>query len=202
MKIAVLGGAFNPVTLGHTQVARCVLSAVAGLDQVWLMPCYRHMYNKEMVPATHRTAMCRIACSDLEAVKVSEYEINARIETGTYNVMKSLLSEPGYSRGCEFFLIIGQDNANTFNKWIQYDLLEKLVSFIVIPRQGIARDPAVDWYLKPPHVYLDRERPVMEVSSTLVRSLLAENRTEEALKYIHPGVLQYIQRNSLYSPGS
>jgi nicotinate-nucleotide adenylyltransferase len=199
MKIAILGGAFNPVTLGHAQIARCVLDSVPGIDEVWLMPCYRHMYNKEMVAAGYRLAMCRIACAGMAAVRVSDYEIASRVETGTYYVMQKLLADPACGKGREFSLIIGQDNANTFNKWIRHDLLEKLVSFIVIPRQGISRDPDVTWYLKPPHFFLDRDKPVMEVSSTLVRSLLAENRTEEALRYIHPDVLEYIKKNSLYT---
>jgi hypothetical protein len=42
LKVALLGGAFDPIHLGHTEVAAEVLR-LGGVDEVWLMPCYEHL---------------------------------------------------------------------------------------------------------------------------------------------------------------
>jgi nicotinate-nucleotide adenylyltransferase len=46
-KIAVYGGSFDPVTLGHTRVAEIVLNT-CDVDQVWFMPCYKSLYEKKL----------------------------------------------------------------------------------------------------------------------------------------------------------
>ena len=47
-RIALYGGAFNPIQNGHVEVAKFVLKT-ANVDEVWLVPAYEHMNNKEMV---------------------------------------------------------------------------------------------------------------------------------------------------------
>src|SRR5262249_49056384 len=41
-KVALLGGAFDPIHRGHIEVAAEVLR-LDGVDEVWLMPCYEHL---------------------------------------------------------------------------------------------------------------------------------------------------------------
>ncbi|MBN1413204.1 MAG: nicotinate (nicotinamide) nucleotide adenylyltransferase [Spirochaetales bacterium] len=195
-KVAILGGAFNPVTLGHIQICDFVLRSLKDVNEIWLMPCYRHMYHKDMAPARHRLAMCKLVSRDYPNIKTSDYEIKNRIDAGTYDVIKKLISE--YGKNIRFHLIIGQDNANTFHHWVNYRLLEKLIPFIVIPRQGVKPDPAVDWHLKPPHVFLDAENPVMDVSSTLVRTLVKKGKDEEINRYVDTRVASYIKKNKIY----
>src|SRR3989338_4780717 len=75
MKIAVLGGSFNPPHYGHLMVASEVLKR--GFDEVWLMPCFKHAEEKPEIPAKHRLAMARIAVKTLKnkRIKASGLEI-------------------------------------------------------------------------------------------------------------------------------
>src|SRR3989344_8244194 len=75
MKIAVLGGSFNPPHYGHLMVASEVLKR--GFDEVWLMPCFKHAEEKPEIPAKHRLAMTRIAVKTLQnkRIKASGLEI-------------------------------------------------------------------------------------------------------------------------------
>ncbi|MFZ2025748.1 MAG: adenylyltransferase/cytidyltransferase family protein, partial [Microgenomates group bacterium] len=41
MKIAILGGAFDPIHIGHYLVARQVKEQLK-MDEVWLMVCYSY----------------------------------------------------------------------------------------------------------------------------------------------------------------
>ena len=45
MKIAILGGAFNPPHLGHQLIAQQILNHT-NTDEVWLIPCFKHTFRK------------------------------------------------------------------------------------------------------------------------------------------------------------
>ena len=54
MKIAILGGAFNPPHLGHMLISRQLLEFKFA-DQVWLTPCYQHSFQKELIDSAFKT---------------------------------------------------------------------------------------------------------------------------------------------------
>jgi nicotinate-nucleotide adenylyltransferase len=202
-KVAILGGAFNPVTIGHIQVAQFVLNTSKTFDEVWLTPCYNHLYNKLMVGSEYRLAMCRLAAEVDARIKVFPYEIDNELKGETYNFVKRLLEEDFAKNQYDFSMIIGLDNANTFDKWVNYQDLERMIRFVVVPRQGIMPDPKVNWYLQSPHIFLTAEKPIIECSSTYVRQLLEED-DESNVHYtklhtvLDDKVLQYILDKRLY----
>ena len=198
INVAILGGAFNPVTLGHIQIATYVLSSTTLFDEVWLLPCYQHIYNKTMESTKRRLEMCHIAVLAHEQIKVCDYEIMNQFIGGTYYLMKQLLAEDFIKNTYDCSLIIGQDNANTFDKWVKHKELEQLIRFVIVPRQGIEKNPAITWYLHPPHLYLEGDKPVMKVSSTQVRELLKQGDYSKASELLDPTVLTYIREHNLY----
>jgi nicotinate-nucleotide adenylyltransferase len=195
---AILGGAFDPITRGHTRIAELIISAGLGISEVWIMPCFRHAFDKRMESSVHRLAMCRTAIAKITHTKVSDYEIEKTFEGSTYFLMLKLLDEEFVKGTYALSLVIGMDNANCFEQWIEHEKLMNLVRFIVVPRVGYDQHHAAAWYTRRPHIYLDTGEPVMEVSSTLVRSLLMEKRFEEARQFIDPEVLRYIFDHRLY----
>ena len=198
VNIAILGGAFNPITMGHIQIALFVLKAGKIFDEVWIMPCYKHIYSKKMAETHHRLAMCTIAASKDERVKVCDYEIKKKFERGTYYLIKQLLEENFVQHRYNFSLIIGQDNANIFDKWVKHEALQKMIRFVIVPRQGVNTDTSVNWYLKSPHMYLAADKPVIKVSSTQVRELLKKKQYSEVHGLLDIDVLAYIRKNNLY----
>ncbi len=198
-QVAIIGGAFDPITRGHAQIAGLVISAGIGIDEVWFMPCYRHAFDKRMESSGHRLAMCRIASKAIPQAKVCDYEIRKRFVGGTYFLMRDLLEEDFVKGKCELSLVIGMDNANCFQTWIEHERLARLVRFIVVPRKGYEQDSASAWYMTRPHIYVDSTDTIMEVSSTQVRSLLAGNAHEQASRLLDPGVLAYAVEHGLYA---
>jgi len=95
-------------------------------------------------------------------------------------------------------MIIGLDNANTFDKWVNYEELERLAQFVVVPRAGIERDSNVNWYLQKPHIFLNSDTKIIDASSTLIRDLLPKNNKSEILNYLDEDVYKYILTNNLY----
>ena len=194
-RVAILGGAFNPIHLGHIQLAQFVLNTSGQFDEVWLMPAYNHMYNKDMESAEHRLEMCRIAARNDGRIKVFDYEIRNKLKGETYYFFKRLKEETELTEKYQFAMIIGLDNANTFDKWVNYSELERMAQFVVVPRPGVERNLNVDWYLQKPHIFLNGESSIIEVSSTLIRSNI---NSDKILNYLNTDVYNYIQENKLY----
>ena len=203
VKVAILGGAFDPPTLGHIALAKFVLDASKTFDEVWLMPCNKHMYNKKMQSAEHRLEMCRIAASVDPRIKVFDYEIKHNLRGETYNFVKRLQNEDFAKHEYDFSIIIGMDNANTFDKWVNAKELERMIRFVVVSRQGVKRDEKVNWYLNAPHIYMVAETNIPETSSTDARELLrlpslCGKMVPVLLELIDKNVYKYAVDNRLY----
>jgi len=195
LRVALLGGAFNMPHLGHIALAQLVLRATKH-DEVWLVPCFAHLGGKKLASPNHRLEMVRLACKCDLRLKAFDYEIKKELQGETYHFIKLLKEDPVYDN-VQFSYIIGQDNADHFHTWYNYEELERLIPFIVTPRAGYERDTDIDWYLRPPHSYLVREAVLPHIASKELRSWFWY---DEAMveKYIDPLVAQYIRDNNLY----
>lgn len=213
--VGIVGGSFDPITIGHIELAKFVLSSEIGIDEIWLMPCDSHVQKDIKTPNGHRLNMCQISIRDENnPINVSDYEFQHEILGGTCNLLNHI-SNNKCLFDYEFYFVIGMDNANNFHKWINYkELLEK-AKFIVVPRKGFSRNANVDWYFKPPHIFLDKPNNIPNISSTEVRDEIRmlnelENSNDtydqEAydmletclLKSVGFNVLEYIKEQKIY----
>ena len=216
VQVAILGGAFDPITLGHIQVAKLILDQSMVFDEVWVMPCFDHIYSKHMQSPEHRIEMCRIAARVDGRIKVFDYEIRNKFSGETYNLAKRLFEDNKYKDSHSFSFIIGLDNANTFDQWVNYEELERLARFVVVPRTGEKAKRGVNWYLRDPHLFIEPDEPLMEISSTMVRKdfgMLSLASTRAAINQevlndptlafntgLDKDVKEYIIKNKLYMP--
>lgn len=204
IKTGIIGGTFNPPTLGHAALAQFILSKT-DLDEIWFMPCYEHRLKKNMVSPTHRLNMCCAAFQCLDNVWVSNYEITHTLNGSVYDLLASL-SKNKNMQDFDFSFIIGTDNVVIFDKWKNAEELKKMTRFITIPRQGINVPNNITWYKDCPHVFLDEINPIIEVSSTEIRILLdvwwdmelSVDQLKELSTKIDSRVLSYIETNNLY----
>lgn len=197
-RVAILGLSANPPHNGHIQLAQFVLNASGQFDEVWLMPNFSSIAGKEMVSPDHRLKMCELAAKKDARIKVFDYEIRNNLKGETYYFFKRLKEEKELTEKYQFAMIIGLDNANTFDKWVNYQDLERLAQFVVVPRKGVVRDPDVDWYLRPPHIFLNRENNIQEVSSTEIRNSVKNFTFVKDWSHVDDEVFDYIKKNRLY----
>jgi len=199
INIAILGGAFDPITVGHIQLAQHVLDSTL-YKEVWLMPCHNHLYGKKMASSDARLEMCRIAAQDDLRLDVSDYEIQHQLSGKTFQLVEKLFEEVEVKYGhWEFSIIIGMDNAINFDRWYRHEQLKEMISFVVVPRKGCSLDIDAEdwWFLKYPHVYLGHtETSIDEVSSTEVRDGIRDGK--DVSHMLDRDVLHYIECNGLY----
>lgn len=204
-KVAILGGAFDPITEAHVRVAEFVLKN-SNFKEVWFMPSFKNPNKNNMTSHVHRVEMCRLALEGREDMKLCTYEIDNQLSGETINVFKRLTQEKEYEDH-SFSMIIGMDQANNLESWVDYDELKKTVSFVVVPRKGYRKKPSVNWFTKRPHAYLKGKTDgLLEVSSTemrfAARVIQGPNSSQvyedSASKNLHSRVLEYIKENGLY----
>ena len=196
-RVALLGGAFDPITVSHELILSFLLSNKV-VDAVWFMPCYTHSYGKKMASFEDRMTMTRMIAdkynAEEEKVKVSDFE--STYETGgqTYPTLIKFLETYNSKNDHLFHFIIGLDNALTIDKWDDYEKLINLIPFIVLPRGPDPPKPD-SWFLQKPHLYFGDFHDPNDGSSTKVRNSLRESRTSPL---IQPEILQYVLEHDLY----
>jgi nicotinate-nucleotide adenylyltransferase len=205
VRIAVLGGTFDPIHNGHLAAARSVCSAFR-TDEVHFVPAYTapHKQSQKATSAFHRFAMVALAISPFEGFRASPMEVDAKEKRYTVDTLGRMRAE---NPERELVFILGTDMYQDFESWKDYRALFSLAHLAVVHRPGYAfrtelaphrvlgENEAVTLPEKPGVFYL----PFVEqpISSTAIRD--ACRRGENAAPWVPPVVWNYIRKHKLYS---
>lgn len=213
MRIAVLGGTFNPVHYGHLRVAEEAREGL-GLDKVVFIPTAipPHKTEESLTPASVRLEMVRLAIADNPGFDVSDMEIKRGGRSYTVDTLREL--KKGGPADLKISLIIGNDSFNDITTWCEYQELFKLASFIVVPRPGYAAKKPGEvlpvelarkfWYDSSTDSYLNSygntlsymATTLIDISSSDIRRRVKEG---SSVRYLLPEtVIEYIMSRSLY----
>lgn len=173
-RVGIFGGAFDPPHNGHVEICRYLLEN-NDLDEILVVPCAKHPFNKEMSPFKDRITMCRFAFSGLGAkVKVSDVE--NRIGDVSYTVRTvEYLQE--HDREAQFFLVMGSDTAKDSVNWMDSERLRSMIQFKTVPRGKMS--------------------PIPDISSTQVRENIKQGKS--FVELVPKEVAIYIVTHGLYS---
>ncbi|HUU01329.1 MAG TPA: nicotinate-nicotinamide nucleotide adenylyltransferase [Myxococcota bacterium] len=190
MKIALLGGSFNPPHLAH-QLACLYLLEAEGFERVWMMPCYRHAFLKELVDFEQRVAMCAL-CARLFAgrVVVSEVE-RAACGEGANLTVDTFAYLAAHHPQHDFTLVIGSDILPEINAWKDFDRIREKYPILVLARPDCPI-PEGGWQVSP--------ALFPGISSTAIRARL--DAGESVAGMLPRSVIAYIEKNRLYGVSS
>jgi nicotinate-nucleotide adenylyltransferase len=177
MRIAVYGGSFNPPHVAH-QLAIAYVLATARIDEVWMVPTFKHPFEKQLAPFGDRVKMCELAAWPFRAVRVSRIEEELGGDSYTLRTVRALKERHPDHR---FSLVIGADLVPERERWHGWSELKELVPFVVVGREG---SPAAGGIALP------------AVSSTIVRQRLGAGEPVDAL--VAADVADYIRARGLY----
>lgn len=189
MKLGIIGGAFDPVHYGHLSLGKEVLEKL-DIDEVWLLPCYNHVFGKKIESFHHRYRMIELALEEIgeRRIKASDYEGRRGGNSYTIDTVKGLLSE---YPDLEIYWIVGADIIETFDKWKEPEELVKIAKLVIIPRNG-----KLPKYI-PENSILLKDSITQDFSSTEIKKLLNEGKSIEG--FTTKNVIDYIRKNNLYS---
>src|SRR5688572_30026348 len=133
MNVALLGGSFNPPHIGHL-LAAVYVHASAEVDEVWLMPAFRHPFGKPLVEFDHRVRMCeRLALHAGAWLRVTEVEREVDAGGRTVDTLEHLIRKRPNDA---FTLVLGSDLIRDLPQWKDVERLRELAPFLVLHRAG------------------------------------------------------------------
>lgn len=215
MQIALFGGRFDPVHNGHVAIANEVLKAVPSVDEVWMVPDYKHHWNPTVASFEDRMEMLQLIVEDhsLNAngrIKVSNIgklvSENREGMTVTIDVIRALQKSPEFQKemgslipqyrngGANTYIFIaGSDQLPRLHEWHEYKELHMRLPFLIFPRKGYQTEgnlPDGCFWLS------DTQFEPMDDSATRVRHLLQEGKSISHL--VLEKVAAYIREKGLY----
>lgn len=206
--LAIFGGTFDPVHLGHLRVA---YEAAEALEcDVRLVPSNMPPHRPQpSASPQHRLAMLRIALAGLERLVVDERELLREGYSYTIDTLHDLRLDVGGAR--PLILLIGADAFAGLTTWRRWTELFLVAHIAVLTRPGhrlqvdgaLAREMSARAVSAPAGL---RNAPAgrilqlpvtpLEISASAVRELLWTGREPRFL--VPEKVLQYIRDYGLY----
>jgi nicotinate-nucleotide adenylyltransferase len=210
-RIGILGGTFDPIHRGHTDLAQAAGDALA-FTRLLLIPASIPPHRPQPFASSyHRFAMAALAVAMRPGWSVSDLEL--RSDTPSYtSTTLSRFHERGYLP-TELFFLIGADAFAEIAAWKDYPRILDAAHFVVVSRPGCPAGelphrlpllaPRMIWAplddfvdLEPSIILIEAE--TSEVSSTLIRRRRAEHQSIAGM--VDPSVQQHIEQHGLYTP--
>jgi len=191
LKIGFLGGAFDPVHLGHLVMAQDAVEQLQ-LDRLDFVPAAVSPWKERTMVASapDRLEMVRRAIVGDSRFGVCDLEIQRGGLSYTVDTARELRKRHPDDR---LYWVIGADHLVRLDRWHEVATLVQLIEFAQVERPGCEG-------MAPPVVAglrLHRVRShLIEVSSTELRDRVAHH---QGLRYLVPPVVAaYIAEQSLY----
>ena len=195
MAIALYGGSFDPIHIGHLITATNAVENY-NLDKVIFIPSHITQLKDRILVASVvvRYEMIHRSVKNNPKFIVSDYEINNDGVSYSYNTVKYFKDT---YQDEKIYFIIGTDRAKDLKKWYNIEELSKLVTFIFVARDGEKLEDIVekdDFYKG-----IDYEimiSPIIEISSSLIRNRIKQNKKIDYM--VTDNCKSYIEELSLY----
>ena len=202
--IALFGGTFDPIHLGHLIIARSVGEQL-GAGRIIIVPSASppHKDAATVTPADHRVAMARLAVADEPGFEVSDCEVQRDGPSYTVDTIAHFRRTLGPET--DLCWIIGADSLTELVSWYRVSELVDACRIVTASRPGFD-NPDLS-ALRPPlsetQVATLKQgilaTPRIDISSTDIRRRVAAGRSA---RYLVPeAVRTYIEENSLYRAG-
>lgn len=199
--VALFGGSFNPIHMGHLIAARSVGEHLA-VNRVVLIPSASppHKRGEELADAADRLEMARLAVADDPFFTVSDVEVRRSGPSFTVWTVEQYRRELGPQ--VPLYWIIGADSLPELHSWFRIAELVELCDIVTAVRPGYdTPDLAPLRQVLPPEKVQRLSdsvlpTPRIDISATEIRQRI---RTHRPVRYLVPErVREYIEQRRLY----
>ena len=180
MRLGIFGGSFDPVHLGHLELARCC-QRQAALDEVWFTPAATQPLKQHGPRAggDDRCAMLRLAMAERDDWRLCEVELERGGLSYTADTLRTVATMQPEAK---LFFLMGADSLGLLPTWKEPEVISRLATPLVVRRAG---EPEPDFTVLEPFVDAARieqiqklqiEMPEMPISSSAIRRQIAEGK--------------------------
>ncbi len=176
-RVALYGGTFDPVHLGHLEVARRI-AELFEIEKVLFVPAQiaPHKVTRAVTPPLHRYAMLVLATQGDPQMFVSTFELDAPDRHYTVDTIAHFLSR--FGDATELVFIMGADSWSEITTWRDWERLLTMTSHIVVTRPGY--DVGKD------------------ISATEIRQIAKQGRFDDLINLVPQPVAEYIKKYGIY----
>jgi nicotinate-nucleotide adenylyltransferase len=204
-KIALFGGTFDPIHLGHTAVASDAAKHI-GAEKIIFVPAKRSPLKGFFPKAgdSDRFKMISLAIAHNKNFQVSDYELKRPEPSYTLETVRKFQGD--YGGDTSIYWLIGADSINELQLWYGITELIDACNLSTMFRAGC----------KPPNFAkfediwgsdrvekLQRnvvQTSLVDISSTEIRDRFAAGGNVTDM--LHPDVADYIRKHGLYQSGT
>jgi len=200
-KIALFGGTFDPVHLGHTTVAAAAGEHI-GAEKVVFIPakCSPLKGAPPKASDEDRLKMLALAIAGSSDFQVSDYELRKPEISYTLETVKHFQAE--YGGEAAIYWLVGADGVDDLPYW--YGILELIdrCNLCTMYRAGCKAPDFAKFKTTWGAGRVRKQQrniiqtPLVDISSTEIRGCLAAGRDVTGM--LHPAVADYIRKNGLY----
>lgn len=216
-RVGILGGAFDPPHLAHVALAQSAINELE-LEVLHVVPTGQAWHKtRELTSVTDRMAMVRLAFTghsqdgrSSDKICIDEREILRNAASYTIDTLEEI--ECLYP-SAQLFLIMGQDQAESFTTWKAHERIVEKAQVVIASRRvgefskstkwtkwtnrtNSSTDPSLEQQAAlRDAIYLNC--PLMPISATEVRASIEQGLDVSQL--VPELVLNYIQQQGLYS---
>lgn len=194
-RIAIYGGTFDPVHVGHLEIGRRV-SELFVIDQFLFVPARQapHKQDREVSSGLHRHAMLALATQNDPGLCVSTFELDGPGRQYTVDTLTHFRGQ--FGEAADLFFVMGADSWTEITTWREWEKLTALASLIVVTRPGFKLE-APEQQPGKKQVYIS-DAVMIDVSATEVRQAAREDNVKRLGKFVPPEVANYIRKYGLY----
>jgi nicotinate-nucleotide adenylyltransferase len=197
-KIGIYGGTFNPIHLGHVNLA-LELQERHCLDEVWFIPTSLNPHkidNDPPVSAQDRLEMVKLAIADIPTFYLKDLELHRAGPSYTIDTLRTLIQEPTPH---QYYLLLGEDAISGFFHWKLVNEIVDSIPLLIGTRTGNWMDFNPEGH-EPKIVEAIRkgitQTRCMDISSTDIRERIKKDLYCGHL--LPANVLKYIGFHSLF----
>jgi len=200
-KLALFGGTFDPIHLGHTTVAAAAAEHI-GAEKVIFIPAKRSPLKGTLPKASDRDRlkMIALAIAGDEKLQVSDYELKKVELSYTLQTVRGFRAD--YGSEISIYWLVGADGVDDLPYW--YGIIELIdeCDLCTMYRAGCKMPDFTKFKVVwgPERVKkLKRnviQTPLVDISSTEIRNRLAKGGDVTGM--LHPAVADYIRKRGLY----
>ena len=192
MRIAIYGGSFNPMHIGHEKIVDYVLNNL-NIDKIIIIPVGIPSHRENNLEQSDtRLKICKEIFKGNKKIEVSDIEIKSEGKSYTYDTLLKLIDL--YGENNEFFEIIGEDSLKSLKTWKNYEELLKICKFIVFRRKDDKNIQIDEEFLNNKNIII-LENEYYDISSTEIRNMVKNN--EDISAFVNKKVKKLIEKEYL-----
>lgn len=201
IKLVVIAGAFNPVTVAHIHLGQLAKKRLPKARVVFVpaadsfLTSWKKLNDEDMFSAAERVKMLILGLEETDFY-VNTCEVDGKVSGKTYDTLMYLVSKHGINKKDVYFMC-GSDKLGELEQWYQIEQLLKQFRLLVVGRayENTKETVCENSFLHPYQTHiiiLENDEQFQEISSTKVRQSLRIGDFEKVRQMIPETVYEYL----------